>query len=60
MLNAATMETSSNIIDLGYSVVDFDNETIAWAFQGYSAKREKAIRAAFKVFMIDSDLLRAL
>jgi hypothetical protein len=60
MLNAATMETSSNIIDLGYAVVDFDNETIAWAFQGYSAKREKAIRAAFKVFMIDSDLLRAL
>lgn len=54
------METSANIIDLGYAVVDFDNETITWAFQGYSAKREKAIRAAFKVFMIDSELLRAL
>jgi len=54
------METSSNIIDLGYAVVDFDNESIAWNFQGYSAKREKAIRAAFKVFSIDSDKLRAL
>jgi hypothetical protein len=54
------MTTSSNIIDLGYAVVDFDNETIAWNFQGYSSKREKAIRAAFKVFMIDSEFLRSL
>jgi len=54
------METSSNIIDLGYAVVDFDNESITWSFQGYTPKRDKAIRAAFKVFMIDSDKLRAL
>jgi len=59
-LNLSVMETSANIIDLGYAVVDFDNESITWAFQGYSAKREKAIRAAFKVFMVDSELLREL
>lgn len=54
------METSSNIINLGYAIVDFDNESITWNFQGYTSKREKAIRDAFKVFMIDSEYLRTI
>lgn len=51
---------ASNVIDLGYAVVDFDNESITWAFCSFTAKREKAIRKAFKSFMIDSDYLRTL
>jgi len=58
-LTPSTM-TSSNVINLGYAVVDFDNQSIAWNFQGFSAKREKAIRKAFLNFAIDSDYLRSI
>ncbi len=51
---------TANIIDLGYAVVDFDNESIAWNFQGFTAKRDKAIRKAFKTFAIDSDYLKTV
>ncbi len=51
---------SSNVIDLGYAVVDFDNETITWAFASFTPKRNKAIKKAFKSWMIDSDYLRSI
>lgn len=58
-LNPSTM-TSSNIINLGYAVVDFDNKSITWCFNSFTPKRDKAIKKAFNTFMIDSNYLRSL
>lgn len=49
-----------NTYNLGYAIVDFDNQIINWNFQGYSAKREKAIRARFTAANIDVDYLKTL
>lgn len=62
MLNALNLSTmnASNVIDLGYAVVDFNNESITWAPASFTPKRDKAIRKAFKSWMIDSNYLRTL
>lgn len=49
-----------NTYNLGYATVDFDNQIINWNFQGFSAKREKAIRAKFTAANIDVDYLKTL
>jgi len=60
MLLNETKLSAMNTYNLGYAIVDFDNQIINWNFQGYSAKRENAIRARFTAANIDVDYLKTL
>jgi len=51
---------NDNLINLGYAIVNFETEEIFWNFQGFSAKRQKAIQKSFLNFAIDSDYLRSI